>query len=161
MIVMKNRTRTARGVLCAGAFLAGWTVNSAGVRTVTFTDVNVVTMAEDGLLEGQTVIIRDGVVAEMGPVGQLTAPSEGDVIDGTGSYLMPGLADMHVHLGNPDDYVNYLAHGVTTVMSHGASRSRSIRIREDRDAIRRGETLGPNIIATARILDGDPPTGGG
>ncbi len=161
MKTWSNEVANAVGALCAAAIFAGSTVDSAVAQTVAFTNVNVVTMAEDGLAEGQTVIIRDGVVVEIGPVGELATPSGGDVIDGEGRYLMPGLADMHVHLGGPDEYINYLAHGVTTVMSLGGPTNRSILIRDDRDAIRRGELLGPNIIATARIFDGDPPTGGG
>lgn len=147
--------------MCAVACLAGGTTDAAFSQTVSFTNVNVVTMTDDTLLEGQTVIIRDGVVSAIGPAGELAAPTSGDVIDGEGRYLMPGLADMHVHLRDRDEYINYLAHGVTTVMTLGGPWNRSNRIRDDRDAIQNGQMLGPNIIATARILDGDPPTGGG
>jgi hypothetical protein len=38
------------------------------------------------------------------------------VIDGSGKYLLPGLIDMHVHLGdNEDDLLLYLVNGVTTI----------------------------------------------
>jgi len=147
--------------MCAAAFLAGGMAEPAMAQTTIFTDVNVVTMTDDDLLEGQTVIIRDGVVVAIGPTGEISIPSEGVVISGEGRYLMPGLADMHVHLRDQNEYINYLAHGVTTVMTLGASWNRAIQIRNDRDAILTGALLGPNIIATARILDGDPPTGGG
>ena len=149
------------GALCAGMILLNLTGKPAIAQTVAFTNVNVVTMNDDALLEGQTVIIRDGVVVAIGPVGELSIPSGGEVIDGDGRYLMPGLADMHVHLRERNEYINYLAHGVTTVMTLGGSWNRAIQIRDDRDAISNGELLGPNIIATARIFDGDPPTGGG
>ena len=133
----------------------------AAVQTSAFTNVNVVSMTDDGLLKDQTVIISDGVVVAIGSAGELAVPSGADVIDGEGRYMMPGLADMHVHLRNQDEYINYLAHGVTTVMTLGGPWNRALRIRDERDAIRGGDLLGPNIIATAYILDGDPPTGGG
>ncbi len=148
-------------LLAVGCVWLGGGIVDAPAQTVAFTGVNVVTMDDDGWLETQTVIVRDGLVAAIGPVDEIAVPSEGVLIDGKGRYLMPGLADMHVHLRHPDEYINYLAHGVTTVMSLGAPTNRSAWIRDDRDEIRKGETLGPNIITTARILDGDPPTGGG
>lgn len=36
-------------------------------------------------------------------------------IDGQGRYLMPGLADMHVHVWNEEEYFMFVANGVTTV----------------------------------------------
>ena len=37
------------------------------------------------------------------------------VIDASGQYLMPGLADMYTHYWDPADSPLYLAHGITTV----------------------------------------------
>ena len=36
-------------------------------------------------------------------------------IDGTGKYLMPGLADMHVHAWNENDLILFVANGITTI----------------------------------------------
>ena len=109
------------GALCAGMILLNLTGKPAIAQTVAFTNVNVVTMNDDALLEGQTVIIRDGVVVAIGPVGELAIPSGGEVIDGDGRYLMPGLADMHVHLRERNENITSLARGVTTVMTLGGS----------------------------------------
>ena len=43
------------------------------------------------------MIIGDRI-AEIGPVHKLRIPQNATVFDSEGAYLMPGLADMHVHL---------------------------------------------------------------
>ena len=132
----------------------------ATAQPVVFSGVNVVTTDGRGVLENQSVGISDGVITAIGPAAQTAAPPGATVVDGDGRYLMPGLADMHVHPRVAGEYISYLAHGVTTIMVLGSSNDRARQIREDRDAIERSELLGPNIITTAQILDGSPPTGG-
>jgi imidazolonepropionase-like amidohydrolase len=48
-----------------------------------------------------TVLIRDGVITEVGDDAAITAPAGADSIDLSGQTLMPGLIDLHVHLGAP------------------------------------------------------------
>ena len=69
-------------------------------------------------------------------------------------YVLPGLADMHVHLFDRDEMLLNLANGVTTVRNmHGTPRHLAWR-----DSIDRGEILGPRLFSAGPILDGDPPT---
>ncbi|MDX1532138.1 MAG: amidohydrolase [Rhodothermales bacterium] len=51
----------------------------------------------DGTLEGHDVLVRDGVIAEIGE--GLDAPRGVEVLDATGQYLMPGIVDAHSHIG--------------------------------------------------------------
>jgi imidazolonepropionase-like amidohydrolase len=77
-------------------------------------------------------------------------------IDGRGKWLVPGLADMHVHLFSRSDLDLYLANGVTTVRNlggYGAADS----ILEIRREIEAGELRGPTIVTSGNWLDGDPP----
>ena len=39
---------------------------------------------------GQTVVIRDGRIAEVGPAAKVKAPAGAQVVDGTGMTLIPG-----------------------------------------------------------------------
>src|SRR4029453_10460741 len=39
----------------------------------------------------QTVVIRDGRIAEVGPAGKVKAPAGALVVDGTGMTLIPGI----------------------------------------------------------------------
>jgi tetratricopeptide (TPR) repeat protein len=123
--------------------------------------VNVIPMDEDRVLKDQTVIIADGRITEIGNTGEVTVPDAAKRIDGNNRYLMPGLADLHTHLRGADEYVSYLAFGVTTVMHLGGSESRGRELLEHRRQISAGSIIGPNIYTTERTFDGDPPASGG
>lgn len=62
---------------------------------IAFIGVSVVPMDEDRVLTGQTVLVRDGRIAEIGPTAVVAVPRGAVRIDGRGKYLLPGLADMH------------------------------------------------------------------
>jgi dihydroorotase len=47
------------------------------------------------------VLVRAGVIAELGAPGALEAPDGAEVIDGEGRHLFPGFVDPHVHLRVP------------------------------------------------------------
>src|SRR6266536_708271 len=67
---------------------------------------------------GQTVLVRDGRIAQVGPAGAVAVPSGVRVVDGTGLAVLPGFVDTHVHLGfYPAAEV--LRGGVTTVRDLG------------------------------------------
>jgi len=119
------------------------------------TGVAVLPMNSERVLEDRTVVIRDGVIASVDETAT-EVPDDIPVIDGRARYLLPGLADLHVHLREEDELVNYLAWGVTTVMHFGGSGGPGLRQLELRREIEAGILLGPNILATDRILDGDP-----
>jgi len=91
-----------------------------------FTNVNVVPLDKEIVIKGQTVVVRQGRIAEMGPTAKIKLDGGVSVIDGQDKYLMPGLVDMHTHItddiaeGTPlesqnGDLLLYVASGVTTV----------------------------------------------
>ncbi len=88
-----------------------------------FTNVHVVPMDSERVVEDQTVIVRGDRIEAMGPAGEVAVPGGAQVIDGRGKYLMPGLAEMHGHIPPPSDpqaYTDavlfmYVANGITTV----------------------------------------------
>jgi hypothetical protein len=82
---------------------------------IAFVNTNVMTMKDPSVLRDQTVLIKNGIISAVGRSSDLK--TEGFfVIDGSGKYLLPGLIDMHVHLGdNEDDLLLYLVNGVTTI----------------------------------------------
>src|SRR5688572_2201234 len=47
-----------------------------------------------------TVLISGERIARLGPSARVAVPPNAEVIDGIGKFLIPGLADMHVHLGS-------------------------------------------------------------
>ena len=78
--------------------LAPWL--NAQERPVTFVDVTVVPMDKEQILPHQTVVVVGRrITDEVRSLGE--SPSRYSKIDGKGKFLMPGLADMHVHFIRP------------------------------------------------------------
>jgi hypothetical protein len=65
---------------------------------VAFVNVTVVPMEQEETLAGQTVVIRNGRIAQIGPADRIDVPRDARRIPGAGKYLMPGLVDAHFHL---------------------------------------------------------------
>lgn len=106
----------------------------------------------DSLLD-YTVLIRGETIAQLGPASSVSIPSGARRIDGRGRYLMPGLADMHVHPYDRDGMASYLAHGVTTIaVMHGFPA-----VVAWRDQVRRGTLVGPTIYSAGPSINGYPP----
>jgi imidazolonepropionase-like amidohydrolase len=163
MTMSPLRSMTGLLLLATPVCVAAQASAPAASRTATspvesaFIDVNVVPMDRERILPRQTVIIRDGRIARIGPVADVPIPPGASRIEGNGRYLMPGLADMHVHLGPaiwPGHMALFVANGVTTVRST-ADAARGTR--ELREMVRADTALGPTIYTAGLHLDGDPP----
>ncbi len=129
-------------------------------QAIAFVNVNVVPFDRERVLAGQTVIVRDGRIAEIGLAEKTKVPAGALQIDGRGKYLMPGLADMHVHLypgaGQPDDLTSqqlhmFLANGVTTIRNM-IGKPEHLPLR---DRVAKGELLGPTIYTAGPPLLGN------
>lgn len=107
-------------------------------------------------LADHTVIVTGDRITRIGPRASTPIPEGARSIDGTGKYLMPGLADMHVHLEYTEDPAilrMFLANGVTTVRNMDGRPF----IVEWKKRIAAGALLGPAIHTAGPLLDGDPP----
>ncbi|MGE0552079.1 MAG: amidohydrolase family protein [Gemmatimonadales bacterium] len=128
--------------------------------------VALIPMTSDTVLPDRTVLVRDGRVAAICRSDERCAPAGAERIDGRGKYLIPALADMHNHFGGfafdgrdqsrvrmlSQNLRQYLMFGVMTVRDPAGSA----RTLETRDAIARGELLGPRIFASSGVMDGSP-----
>jgi imidazolonepropionase-like amidohydrolase len=98
---------------------------AASAQTTAFTNVNVIPMDRERVLTDQTVIVKGGVITEIGDAKGVKVPKGAVRVNGKGKYLIPGLVDMHTHLlSDADDYPDSIApdelrvmvaNGVTTV----------------------------------------------
>lgn len=111
--------------------------------TVAFTNVTVIPMDSDRVLEGQTVVIEDSRITDIGTSASIEIPIGAHVVDGEGRFLIPGLSDMMTHTsGSENDLLVYLATGITTIRIMGNDPP---DVLEWRDEIRAGTRYGPNI----------------
>lgn len=134
--------------------------SSQASQSIAFVNVNVVPFDGERILEAQTVIVSDGRIAKIGPAANVKVPAGALKIDGRGKYLMPGLADMHVHLhpgaGKQDDLAGqqlqlFLANGVTTVRNM-IGKPEHLFLRE---RVAKAELLGPTIYTAGPPLLGN------
>ncbi len=155
--------------LTAGS-ISAW---GAGM-TLIIEHVTVIPMTKDGpTLHDVSVVVHDGLITEIGPTAKVHAPATARRISGVGKWLMPGLADMHVHIislglarllhrnippnqmRTADLMLPFIANGVTQILDM-ASLPASL---EQRNEIERGDALGPHY-ATAGEIDGPPAVWG-
>lgn len=158
--------------LAAPTAAAGQTADLAeNVRRYVSVDAPVVAITNVTLVDGtgeparraQTVLIRDGRVAEVAPSALYDVPAGARVIDGSGHTLMPGMVGLHDHLyytaaGGRAAQLSYsaprlyLGSGVTTVRTTGSRNAYAeINLKHEIEA---GRQPGPRIHITAPYITG-------
>lgn len=130
---------------------------------VVFVSVNVIPMDRKRLLRNQTVIVRNGLIAEIGDAKRIKIPAGAQRVDGAGKFLIPGLSDMHVHLFSDDEFPDafaedefkiMIAHGVTTIrLMTGTPEQLALRRKSARE-----EILAPTIYAASPQFTGRKST---
>jgi cytosine/adenosine deaminase-related metal-dependent hydrolase len=157
----------------------------AAERPIAFVDVTVVSMKQEQVVPGQTVMVLGSRIAKAGPNSSIKLPADAIKIDGRGDFLMPGLADMHVHLIRSLDAVRSqasssalpAAHTIPPLsasddyerenhalgllyVSNGITSVRNMwgdpAIDSYAREIELGQALGPHVYSTGPITDGSP-----
>jgi imidazolonepropionase-like amidohydrolase len=158
---MKTMRRFATAAAAATLALGGSACaqEQAAPGTIAFTGVTVLPMDRPGTIADQTVVVVDGRITEVGPSDDVSVGAGATIIDGTGRYLMPGLAEMHAHVppgsDPPREAVEdilflYVANGITTIRGMLGS-AYQLPLAEE---IRRGEVLGPTFYVGAASING-------
>ena len=136
----------------AATFIATVSVTPQ-TRTLAITRVNVVDVVGGRIVPNSTVTIRGRTIAS---VTQNSAPpTDVQVVDGQGKFLIPGLWDMHAHMeATGESWLQlYVANGVTGIRDMGSNLDLILKMRE---ATASGRMLGPRILAAGPILDDAP-----
>jgi hypothetical protein len=120
---------------------------------VAIVGATVVPMDREGALTGHTVLVRGDRIVAVAPAARIDTRAA-TIVDGHGKWVLPGLADMHVHIWGEDALPMFVLNGVTLVRNLTGSPD----VLRWRDAIARGELAGPTILTSGPIIDGDPPT---
>jgi|KBSSwiStaDraftv2_1062776.scaffolds.fasta_scaffold03617_7 tetratricopeptide (TPR) repeat protein len=110
-------------------------------RTTAFLHASVVPMDSERLLPDQTVVVSGSRILTLGPSPSTPVPPAAHRIDARGLFLMPGLADMHVHVYVPEELTLYAASGVTTVFNLDGRPAHLLWRRR----VASGELFGPAI----------------
>ena len=126
-------------------------------RQIVFRDVNVVSMRDDKILKDQVVVAVDGKITAIGTRNKVKYDKDALVIDASGKYLLPGLAEMHAHVPPTDDVepmkdvlMLFALNGITTIRGM-LGHPKHLEVREK---IRQGEIIGPRLYTTGPSFNG-------
>lgn len=146
-------------------------------QTVVIKNAQLVDVRNGKLMPGYSVQFTNGIIEKVAPAAKLKTPANATEIDGSGKYLMPGLADAHIHFfqsgglytrpdaidlskkypyekeidfgrKNTADYLKrYLRLGITTVMDVGGPFENFTV----RDSVARA-MVAPNVLVTGPLF---------
>ncbi|MEL6626760.1 MAG: amidohydrolase, partial [Bacteroidota bacterium] len=131
---------------------------------IAFTHARIITMEGDEVIEDGTIVIEDNEIKDLGTFDNIKIPKSAKVYDVDGKTIMPGIIDVHAHLGafrfglSPQKHWQYyanLAYGVTT--THDPSSNTEMTFTQS-EMVKAGVMTGPRIYSTGTILygaDGD------
>ena len=122
-------------------------------------------------IDNAVIVIEGDRIKAIGAATDIAVPDGADIIDATGTWLIPGLMNMHVHYGLvlPGKMTAELANeteaelalrmaanaraslqvGVTTIRSPGDQRHGDLALKK---AIAKGQAHGPRIFSAGRAL---------
>jgi imidazolonepropionase-like amidohydrolase len=106
------------------ALVMGTTLTAQSGPVLVLPDVTVIDGHGGDPRPRMTVVVADGLIADIHPTGEKPIASDAQVLDVQGQYIIPGLIDSHVHVTlHPDQTTAGLAHllrgGVTAVRDMG------------------------------------------
>src|SRR5687767_8021971 len=142
-------------VCLAGLILQGATSAQSSAPPLVIQHATVIDATGAAPRRDASILIVDGRIRE---IGAIQVPKGAQVIDATGKFVIPGLADMHVHAIWPqwiDQFLPlFVANGVTTVRDMFGNLELAARLRKEIDS---GTRLGPRFISPGPIVDGPKP----
>jgi len=124
-------------------------------------NVNIIDVRDGSVIENRYLLIEDGKITRISDQ-PFSTNVEVNQIDGSGKYLLPGLAEMHAHIPSPDwgrkNYEEtlflYLSNSVTTIRG---MLGHPVHL-EMRAKAKRNELLSPRIFSSSPSLNGNTVT---
>jgi imidazolonepropionase-like amidohydrolase len=144
-------------LLTSGFPSAARPLQATASHTLVFTRVNVIAATGAPLQTGMTIVIRDGQIESLGKTGRIKIPRDSEIVDARGKFLIPGLWDMHAHLGTDDfdkhgHLALFVANGVTGIRIMDGDPV----FHQWRDEISAGLLLGPRMMIASPIIGQNP-----
>jgi hypothetical protein len=118
--------------------------------------VHVVDVERGTLLTDRAILVKGARIAAVVPNADARFPSSARVVNASGKYAMPGLWDMHAHIGNSGNPLLlelplFTAYGVTGLRVMGSPIDTAVlaRMRQLQTATATGTLIGPRILTIA------------
>ncbi len=127
---------------------------------IAFKGARIITMDGEKVIENGTIILHENKIEAVGTAESISIPGDAKVYDMAGKTIMPGIVDVHAHIGafryglttqkHWPFYAN-LAFGVTTAHDPSAHTETVFALSE---MVRSGNLVGPRLFSTGFILYG-------
>ena len=127
---------------------------------IAFKNARIITMNGNEVIENGTIIIHKNKIETIGESSSINIPSNAKMYDMKGKTIMPGIVDVHAHVGafrnglstqkHWQFYAN-LAFGVTTSHDPSVNTAAAFTLEEMQ---RSGQLVGPRMFSTGFILYG-------
>ena len=154
--------RAAVAALLAATTASAATAQAPDQRPTAITNVTVIDVTTGRRTPARTVLIEGGRITGVGPTRRTNLRAGTHEVDGRGKFLVPGLWDMHVHLGERGGTALplLLAYGVTGARDlHLAVVNASARAVALRDDVTTGRTLGPRLVVGTLVSGAEGAVG--
>jgi imidazolonepropionase-like amidohydrolase len=144
----------------AGRFIGFKAASHRPDGTIALVGATVITMRGDEVLRDATIVVERNRITAVGPAAQVPVPAGARRIDVAGHTIIPGMIDVHAHVGTGSNgitpqthwaYYANLAFGVTTL--HDPS-SNTEMVFSNAELIRAGELVAPRLFSTGTVLYG-------
>lgn len=140
------------------AFSCNTAQEKVSLTAILISDVNIVDVRSGKILENQNVVIDSGKIKKISETIE-NKKAYTEKIDGSGKYLMPGLAEMHAHIPPPSTDAKrieevlflYLSNGITTIRGMLGDPAHLVL----REKSENGEILSPRIFTSSPSLNGN------
>ena len=127
-------------------------------QDILITNISIIDVVEGAVLNNRNVIIDSGRITRI-TTKKLPLKNFDLKIDGTGKYLMPGLAEMHAHIPPPttsrdrieETLFLYLSNGITTIRGM-LGHAMHLELREQ---AKQGALLSPRIYVSSPSFNGN------
>jgi len=115
---------------------------------------NLISGAGDPVLRDAVIVVYQGKIETIAPREGFEIPKTATEVDVTGSWIIPGLIDGHVHTERWA-LSRYVAAGVTTVRDVHGNQDSILALREE---VGLGGLIAPRIYSAGAMIDGAPAT---
>ena len=165
ILALSCRTSVEGG---AGGFSCSAGVGSVSSDSLVFRNFTLIDGGDHAPVPNAAMVVeKSGRISWVGPEADLDTPSGAKTTDLKGAFVIPGLMNLHAHLGNTIDLVQdskfhtrasvekdlktYAAYGVTTVLSMGTDQDTIFPIRNEQRTAFAGESPMSSRPPIARV----------
>ena len=130
-------------------------VSAVLASLLALTDCTVIDPRTGAATANRSVVIRDDRIVAVGPAAATRIPRGSRIVRAAGRFVIPGLWDMHVHVGEIEEdwFPLYLANGLTGLRELAASEKNVPRQRQYQQDLAAGRRVGPELIWTHFSMD--------